>query len=182
MKTDCIRDYILRNAHSLRIATVVAQAWPEAREHLVGGFLARLHSRLAKKLKAWRFEAEDRFFTDPYASYHLWKPAWENQFHVTLQFGKYGQEMTFGVSLAAPKRRGFCAELLDAVKKHYPSAHQQSWWEARVRMQSPAPDWRVPDVLWRMHTDKEFLDDVAEQLLDVAKIAQPIVDRLVRKK
>jgi hypothetical protein len=32
-----------------------------------------------------------------------------------------------------------------------------------------------------MHKDSKFLDDVAEQLLELAKISEPIVDKLVRK-
>jgi hypothetical protein len=32
-----------------------------------------------------------------------------------------------------------------------------------------------------MKTDSKFLDDVAGQLLEVAKISEPIIDRLVRK-
>ena len=46
-------------------------------------------------------------------------------------------------------------------------------------MQSPAANWRKPEVLWQMHTDTKFLEDVAEQLLGVAEISEPIVDRFV---
>jgi hypothetical protein len=49
-------------------------------------------------------------------------------------------------------------------------------------MQSPAADWRKPEVLWRIHKDKSFLDDVAEQLLGVAEVSESIIDRLARKK
>jgi hypothetical protein len=46
-------------------------------------------------------------------------------------------------------------------------------------MQSPAADWHDPKVLWRVHTDNKFLEDVAEQLLGMAEISEPIVDRFV---
>ncbi len=45
----------------------------------------------------------------------------------------------------------------------------------------PAGDWGKPDVLWRMNKDSKFLDDVAGQLLQVAKISEPIIAGLVRK-
>ena len=48
-------------------------------------------------------------------------------------------------------------------------------------MKSPASDWRKPDVLWKMNQDSTFLDDVAEQLLDLAKTSAPIIDGLVQK-
>ena len=43
-------------------------------------------------------------------------------------------------------------------------------------MQSPAADWRTSEVLLRMHTETKFLDEVAEQLLTMAKAAAPIID------
>ena len=46
-------------------------------------------------------------------------------------------------------------------------------------MQSPAADWHDPKVLWQMHTDLKCLEDLAEQLLGVAEISEPIVDRFV---
>jgi hypothetical protein len=49
-------------------------------------------------------------------------------------------------------------------------------------MQSPAADWHEPSVLWQMHKDPRFCDDVAGHLLAVAKISAPFVDQLVAKK
>jgi hypothetical protein len=71
---------------------------------------------------------------------------------------------------------------LTAIGKPYPSAIAGKWWEAKMTMRSPAADWQQPDVLWRMHKDRSFLENVAEQLLEVARISEPIVDRLVQRK
>ena len=44
-------------------------------------------------------------------------------------------------------------------------------------------DWGKPEVLWRMRDEKdELLNEVAQQLLKVAKISAPFVDQLVGKK
>jgi hypothetical protein len=80
------------------------------------------------------------------------------------------------------RKRPFCEELLTAIKRLHPSARAKAWWEARITMRSPATDWRSPDVLWRMHTEDTFVDNVAAQLLEVAKISVPFIDRLARKK
>jgi hypothetical protein len=48
-------------------------------------------------------------------------------------------------------------------------------------METPAEDWRKIEILWRMHKDDSFLDDVAEQLLELARIGEPIVDQLVKR-
>ena len=104
---------------------------------------------------------------------------------MNLQFGDYGRTMSFGLSRDEKQdhisKRPKCAKVLNAVNKIHPSAAAMNWWEARVVMRNPAASWREPEVLWRMHQDKQFLEDVAEQLLEVAKISEPIVDGLVRQ-
>ena len=97
----------------------------------------------------------------------------------------HGKETIFGVYRDKDNigKRPHCEELLHAVASELQlPVKGDLWWEARIRMNNPASDWSKPEVLWRMHTDTKFLDDVAEQLLDVARISEPIVDRLARKK
>jgi hypothetical protein len=94
-----------------------------------------------------------------------------------------GQDVQFGVGRDEDQehinKRPYIPELLPAVKESHPTACNKKWCEAVVRMQSPAADWHDPKVLWQMHTDQTFLEDVAEQLLGVAEISEPIVDRFV---
>lgn len=182
-----IEKYILKNKDNLRIAATVGEAWPEVMEKLAGGFLDQLDSRLMRKLKGWKFARWERFFIDSYPEYDFWKPAWNEQYYVTLQFNDYGREMNIGLmrdeSQKHISKRPRCAEVIAAVRKYFPSASERTWWEARIPMSSPAADWRGPEVLWRMyHKDPKFLDDVAEQLLKVARICEPIVDELARRK
>ena len=91
-----------------------------------------------------------------------------------MVIGVYREKETIG-------NRPFCDELRRAVKEGFPSATINGWWEARIPLESPAADWRKPEVLWQMHKDEKFLEDVAEQLLELAKISEPIVDKLVRE-
>jgi inactivated superfamily I helicase len=49
-------------------------------------------------------------------------------------------------------------------------------------MTSPASDWRKPEVLWKMHKDPAFLESVAEQLVDLAKVSEKVIARIERKK
>ena len=78
--------------------------------------------------------------------------------------------------------RPLAPELLDAVRKLYPSARSGKWWEAAVEMRSPATNWRLPEILWRIHTDLSFLKAVAEQISELAKGAEALLDRLNRTK
>ena len=185
MKTDPIQNYILKNQQNFRIAAAVGEAWPDAREKLVSDFLDRLDTRLKRKLKGWKSERwGGRFFVEAYPGYYFWKPAWEDQYYMGLVCHEYGQRMLFGVEReqSQVRKRSSSEELLDAVRDVYPSARMNLWWAARIVMTSPAPDWRKPEMLWQMHKDVKFLESVAEQLLEVKEISEPILDGLVRKK
>ena len=184
MKSDPIQDYILTSEQNLCIAATVYETWPEARDQLVSEFLNRLRLKLLAQLNNWEFGKSERFFIDRDPCWYFWKPAWTDQYSVILQCPNYGERMQFGLSRDEThiKNRSFCPEALDAVKTIHPSAKAVPWYEALVTMRSPSPDWRRPEVLWRMRVDIKFLDDVAEQLLEVAKIVEPIIDGLVRKK
>ncbi|HPF99366.1 MAG TPA: hypothetical protein PLE77_04810 [Kiritimatiellia bacterium] len=184
MKTDPIQHYILKNEYNLNIASTVADAWIEARGKLVAGFLDRLDSRLKKKLKGWRSELYGgSFFVDAYPGFYVSKPTWKHH-SIGFQCGEHGDRMTIGIArdTADSRKLPRYAPLLTAVQSILPAARSQAWWEARAAMRSPAPDWRKPDVLWRMHTDNEFVKDVAEQLLEIARVGEPILDRLYRRK
>jgi len=185
MNNNPIGEFILANARNLRIAAAVSQAWPEARKELVSDFLKQLEKSLAIKLKGWNFKLVDGdYFVRQFARFTVRKPAWGDLYYVSLECWNYGEKMIFGVWRDAGQlhRRPFSEGLLDTVKEHYPSARPRTWYEAQINMRTPAPDWRKPEVLWRMHADKRFLDDVAQQLLEVAVIAGPFVDRMVRRK
>jgi hypothetical protein len=184
MKTEPIQDYILKNERNLRIAAAVGDAWPEAKEKLVSGFLDRLELRLTKHLKGWTFNRWERFLVDGWPSYNFWRPLWEDQYYISLQADNYGETISFGVGRNKDEiaKRPFCPKLLNTVRRLHPSARPHGWWEARATMRSPEPDWRKPEVLWRMHKDADFLQQVADQLLEVAQASAPIIDRLARKK
>lgn len=187
MNPNSIHDFLLSNEKSLRIAAAVSEAWPEAREKLVLGFLQRLSVELEKNLPGWETKFVGGFFNERYSGFFVSKPTWhDDDYNVTLECHDYGKKMIFGVSRNENKehikRRPPCDELLDAVGKLHPSASARTWWEAMITLRSPAPDWRKPEVLWKMHTDRKFLDDVADQLCAVATVCEPIVDRLVQRK
>ena len=184
MKSNSIQDYILKNKRNLAVAAATADAWPEAREKVVSGFLDRLDARLKKKLKGWKSDRYGgRFFVDPYPGYTVWKPAWKNQYCVEFERRENENIMVIGVSrdLDHIGKRDHCEELAAAIREIQPSATTHQWWEARITLRSPAVDWSKPEVLWQMHNDGKLLDDVAQQLLELARVSEPFIDKLVRK-
>jgi hypothetical protein len=184
MKTNPIQDYILKNERNVAIAAAVGEAWPEARAKIVAGFIDRLDARLKRKLKGWESERwQGEFFVDQWPGYSIEKPAWKYR-SVAIQCGRYGDELVLGIVRETDDTRKvpLHAPLLSAVQKVFPSAKSSSWWEAKARLNSPAPDWRKPEVLWRMHTEKTFVEEVAEQLLEIAEVSAAIIDRLSRRK
>jgi hypothetical protein len=185
MNNDTVQGYILASKDNLRIAVAVSDAWAEAGPKLVSNFFKRLESRLKKTLTGWQFDRWNCYLNDSEAGFDFWKQAWKGEYYITTEFWKRGGEGSYGVARDADKeyikKRPHCDELLAAVKKHYPNASSRKWWEAEIAWQSPAADWQQPEVLWRMHTDDKFLEEVAEQLLNVARIAETPVDRFVER-
>jgi hypothetical protein len=180
MSTKPIQEFIIRSEKNLRIAVAVAETWPKARSQLVSGFLNRLDARLKRKLKGWELWREHEFFNDMWAGYWVAKPAWEDRYWIGFECGR----MDIGIARITDNTRKhpLSPELLAAAQTIHPSAKSSPWWEAWVTLRSPAPDWRKPDVMWRMHKDAEFLTDVADQLLEIVEVSEHIIDRLVRKK
>jgi hypothetical protein len=183
MKTDPVESYILKNQHNLRIAAAINEAWSGARDKLVSAFFDRLQTRLKRKLKGYEYYREGQFFVDAYPGYYFWKPEWE-EFSVGLQCYEYGERMLFGLERDTPRsgKRVTSEELLNAVRQLHPSARANAWWGAMMVMTYPAGDWRKPAVLWQMHKDPNFLDSVAEQLVDLAKVSEKIIARIERRK
>jgi len=183
MKADPIQEFIIETERNMRIASAVADGYAKAREQIVGAFLDRLGDALLKELKGWQCDRWHKFFVDSEAYFMVFKPEWSGYRLVSLACIDHGETVKFGISRNEDLgKKPFQAEILNAVKEVFPPARAKRWWEAFMIMQSPAADWRKPEALFRMHTDTRFLDEVAEQLLVVAKAAAPIIDRGARTK
>jgi hypothetical protein len=183
MKTEPIQEFILKDEQNLRIAVAVSEAWPKVRSRITTTFLDRLTTKLVNELPRWATETWETCFEHRYASFQLYKPTWE-YYWVNLQFRDWGQNVRLGIEReeSLVSDRPFSSDILEAVRKFYPSATQAKWWEASFVLRSPATDWRAPEVLWRIHTDSSFLDSVAEQMVALAKATESILDRLNKKK
>jgi hypothetical protein len=185
MNSDPVQDYILESEDNLRIAVEVGNAWAKAEERLGLDFLNRLKGalELKKELKGWKFEELwGRPFVNGEAGLDFGKLAWKKDYYVSLWLLDYGEDVTFGLSRDKEriKTRQHCDELLTAVREHYSTARPHGWWEAYVTMDPQ--NWRKPDVLWNMHKDPDFLNQVAQDLLEVARISERFVDQLAGEK
>jgi hypothetical protein len=183
VNTKSIQNFILQSEENFRIAAAVAQAWPEARRQLMSSFLDRLETRLRRKLKGWKTFRDPNFFKT-YAGYYITKTEWGESYWIGFECYPNLRQIDIGIMWETGNiRKQAPTELLPALQTIYPSAKYipaHRWVYAMLR--SPEPDWSKPDVLWRMHKDPEFVTDVANQLLAIAKVSEHIIDRLVRNK
>jgi hypothetical protein len=183
VSTKSIQKFILQSEGNFRIAAAVAEAWREARRQLMSSFLDRLETRLTTKLKGWKSWRDPNFFKTS-AGYYIAKPEWEESYWIGFECWPDGSRIDIGISWETDNvRKQAVAELLTALQTIYPSAKSTlgyGWVYAMLR--SPASDWSKPDVLWQMHKDPEFVTDLANQLLAIAKVSEHIIDRLVRNK
>ena len=144
MKNNAVHDFILASQDNLRIAATVGDAWPEARDKLVIGFLERLNSRLMKNLRGWESEIRGNF-QERYSGISFWKRGWEC-YWLSLQVQEFGEKMVFGVMREKETigKRPFNEELFNAIPQ---TGTRNAWWEVMIKMRSPAADWRKPEVL-----------------------------------
>lgn len=184
MNTEPIRDYIIKSEQHLQSAKVVSEVWPEARQKIADDFLKRLENWLKNDLKGWESDRDGIIYADNYATFDFWKPTWHDQYCLSLQWGQYGKEMVIGVYREKEKigTRPFSGDLLEAVRKKFPWASTNWCYEARIKMKNPSSDWSSPEILWQMHSDPKFLEEVVEQLVEVAEISEPIIERLAQNK
>lgn len=184
MKNDSVEGLILESERSFKSAAAIQEAWSRARDQLVSNFLTRLEKSLKKILKGYRYERYGRYFDDAYPAFFIWKPSWaEGEYCVNLECWNHGQKMIFGIWRDEQEinQRPFCGAILSAVQKEFPSARAREWWEAEVTMQSPARDWRPPDVLWQMHSNPKFLTEVADLLTRVANVSDSVIEQFAAK-
>jgi hypothetical protein len=175
-----VTEFILSSEKNLRIAEAVHSGWEVVKDTIARDFCRQLEAELKKNLPEWE-SGNWGFLSSRRGSFGIWKPGWNGQYQILLQPEEYGAEMTYGVmrNEKTIAKRPFSTELLEAVKKQVPSARSKTWWEALITLQSPAPDWRTPETLWQMKTQETFLQEVASQLLELARLSEKLVDSLV---
>ena len=178
-----VSEFILHSERNLRVATAVYKHFEEARDRLMQQFFQRLTVELTKELPGWRWKSPEPFFSTRYGKFSGCKPAWENQYYVHLEATESGTEMTYGIwrKYSALKDRDLCPTILERVQQLDPNAWSNKWFEAGFAAQDPASDWTSPEILWRIHTDPEFLQIVAAHLLEVARATEAIIDALVAR-
>lgn len=177
--------FMLESERNLRVAEAVHKYYEDARQELVVRFFQRLGTSLTKQLGAWKYEYHTPFFTEKYGAFDTWKPAWKGRYRVRIEAYNFGERMIYGIWRDEQKIGGrpFSPQLLSAVKKAIPAAEVKvrKWYEAEITMRSPAADWRPSEVLWRLHGDQSFLEDVSNHVVEVAQITATIIDSIVAK-
>ncbi len=177
-----VTEFILSSKKNLSIAEAVHSGWGAARDTITKDFCRRLEAELTKQLPGWKTE-DWGLLSSRRGSFALWKPGWDDQYYILLQPEDFGAEMTYGImrNEKSIAKRPFSTELLESIKQRLPSARSKAWWEALIKLQEPAPDWHTAEVLWQMHTQDDFLQKVAAQLLELAKLSEKFLDSLVAK-
>ena len=177
-----ISQFILESEKNVEIATFIYENYDNARAELVKGFIERLEADLKGRLPDWSFEYDPPFFTSRYGILFLKKAKWLDCYAIVLEAFDEGNQMNYGVwrdeTLIGAVPRN--PELLAEVRKRLPQARSRKYYEAEIQMNSPAPDWRKPKVLWRMQTDETFRKEVAASLLEIVEIAEKRIGDLVK--
>lgn len=178
-----ISDFIAESERNLAVATAIYEQYKPARDHLVAAFFKRLESDLATTLKNWKFEYSPPFFIDRYGGFGAFKPTWKDRYQIRIEALDSGNRMIYGAWRHEDLLKGVprSADLLATVRKKLPSATSRAWYEAEIRMTSPATDWRKPKVLWRMQSDQSFRKEVGTLMLELIELTEKPVDLLCKQ-
>ena len=139
---------------------------------------------MLRDLPDWKGRYDEPFFVSQYGAYDFLNPTWHDEYSIRLEAWKKGDRIIFGVWRDEEKvhKRPRSTAILSAVQKAHPSAISREYYEAVVTLRSPESDWRQPEVLWRIHTERDFLEDVAVQLLEVAELTRKLVTSTVKSR
>jgi hypothetical protein len=153
-----VKGFITESERNIEIASAIYEQFPAARQDIVREFFRKLAADLERKLPGWSTRYDPPFFDHQYGAFGIFKNTWNELYEVRIEAFKGGESMIYGVWRDERLlRRGARSEkLLAEVRKNVPDATSRQWYEAEIRMTSPAKDWRKPNVLWRMHSDKTF--------------------------
>lgn len=177
-----ITEFLLESETNLAVAKAIYDQYENAVGVLIAAFFEKVKSELRVGREDWSFEC-GKFLVDQYAGFMLSKPSWKDCYTVRLEASGWGTRMIYGVWRREDRIGGVerNAKLLGMVRESFPSAKSRRWYEAEVLMTSPASDWSKPEVLWRMHTDKNFLKEVVALLLQVIALAEIQLDAMAMK-
>jgi len=177
-----VKEFITASPQNLEIATAIYEQYTAAREQILKNFFERLGKRLMADLPGWGYEYGPPFFTDQYGVFRIFKDSWKRRYEFVLEAYRWGERMNWGVWRREESLNGKprSPEILAAVKKAFPAAKSRVYYEAEIPITSPATDWQKPDVLWRLHSDREFLREVEGLFKTLIEIAEGPVDKCVK--
>jgi hypothetical protein len=167
--------FLLGDIRRLELAAHVTDAWIGLKSRIWAEFLVRLEIRLARQLSIVDRRTDDGPFVGGgrYPTFKIWLTGWPTTRALALQSAEGGKVVRFGIVRETNCRTQLPMkpEILNSIREGFPNASDKgvgSWWEAFIPMTSPASDWSRPDVMFRMHGEASFLEEVATQLRHVA--------------
>lgn len=178
-----ITKFMLETAENFQVAHAIHEHYDAARAELLDSFFERLAEELSTTHPQWEYDWTE-FFTGEFGQFKTCKKAWDWRYVVAIEAQKHGNRMAYGVwrnedrISQAPRD----ATLHGLVSKKLPHVRKsRRWFEAEIYLTSPAPDWRLPEVLWRMHKEPEFLKEIASLMREMMDLTEKRVDELVTK-
>lgn len=175
--------FMLETAENFHIAHAIHVNYNAARKELLDQFFKKLATDLCSTHPDWKYDWGN-FFVDQFPQFRMGKPAWDWRYVIEIQAQGYGNRMVYGVwrddkRLSSVPRDPVLHDLVR--KKVSGNIVSRPWYEAEIELISPARDWRLPEVLWRTHSDPTFLQEVASMLRELATLVEKRVDELVEK-
>ena len=175
--------FIAESEGNIEIGNAIYEQYENAREDILKGFFKRLLAGIKQKLPDWSGRYTEPFFTKRYGAFDFYKSTWSQRYRIRLEAWDWGNGIVYGVWRDADSLPNvpLNAKLLAEVQEKMPDATSRGYYEAEIRMNSPAKDWRIPRVLWRLHSDEAFRTEVESLLIELAEIAAAHIDLMEKQ-
>ncbi len=171
--------HALRSPENLRLALVVGSAYNDLKAEIVKSFASCLGKKLEADLGAsWHVRLDDLRKVE--CGIAICKESWAGKFEIRLAADKSdAQDIYFGVKNLIEHTQGSDRELYRTLNDGVRSGKWSPSWEWYAYAESQYRNWNTTEVLLLLYRrDPVLVDTLVAELLQIAKVAEPVIDKL----
>lgn len=184
LEDQAIHDFVLESESNLDTATRVARVFPKMQLAIVQAVLDELERKIRAALgKDWEiWNNRNEIFSKSYSGFYVRRPSW-GEIYVTIETPRRGEGTTLGVwRKRGPETATLDSALVDAFAKAKLSGEANPYWAWYQELPRIRGDWSSAAALIAMHFHrKDTVNELADQILLVNRIAAPVLDGLTKK-
>lgn len=184
LEQQAITDFVLESETNIDAAARMAKAFPTIQRQIVPPVLDELEKKLRASLGAdWEiYNSREEVLTKNYTGFTVRRKSWR-EIYISLENQTQEGSTVVGVWRAKnPAGAAMDEALVKAFSKANLSGDANRWWAWYRQLQPERGNWNGAQALWAMHSSRtDAVEYFAKEILQVHRIAAPVIDRFVSK-